>query len=147
MAKKTHHDATEKPALKWFSQKLQSWMVRKNMSRKDFLYHCAKNRNKVEGGRLSKLLNGRGASPTLETAARYAQVFGLTLEEFFCDKESSALEKKFADEFSAFRELLLHGQPDDVKTIRQHIRLVLRDVEERKHAQARAPDVGKERSG
>lgn len=137
---------SDKSALRQFGIKLRNWMDRSGhtaevlatMSRTDF-------DGTITEPRLSRILHHKGSSPTLETATKYAQLFGLTLEEFYAEREATALER--TEEFKEFRNLLAMGDTEAIEDVMKAIRYAMGDAQRRVQAKARDRPELKQQSG
>jgi transcriptional regulator with XRE-family HTH domain len=122
------------------------WMRRRGWTPKVLAQESVlKGDGTITEARLSRILHYKGSSPTLETADKYAQLFGLTLEEFYADREATALER--SNEFIQFRNLLAMADPEAIQDVMKAIRHGLDDSSRRLQAKARDRPEVKQPSG
>jgi transcriptional regulator with XRE-family HTH domain len=134
------------PALQRFAALLEMWMRRRGWTPKVLAQESVlKGDGTITEARLSRILHYKGSSPTLETADKYAQLFGLTLEEFYADREATALER--SNEFIQFRNLLAMADPEAIQDVMKAIRHGLDDSSRRLQAKARDRPEVKQPSG
>lgn len=104
-------------------------MAKRGLSQKDLL---ADSNGTLDGGNLSKVLSKKGSVPTLTIAAKYAAAIGLTLAEFYSEKELSEYEKAFAEPIAAMKDFIDAGATKaDVNELVNYLRFRTGEVRAR----------------
>lgn len=114
----------KKRVLADFGTRLQSWMARRGHTNTSY-----SEKSGVDLSTLGKVLAG-SRNVTLVSAQRYLEGLGLSMDEFYADKEFSALERAFPDEFRLLREVLTNAGPDGVRDVRRAMTHAIKDAEE-----------------
>lgn len=108
-----------------FGKRLQAWLARKRLSQKAFAIDAG-----LDESRVSKICSGQ-ANITINTMMRVASALSISLPEFFAGKEFTILERKFPDDFDAFRNIFLVGDEDALRYVRKSIHYAIKEARER----------------
>lgn len=112
------------------------WLKEKGWSQKDYL---AEN-PAVDSGSLSKILSGTGSVPTLTVAAKYAKGFGLTLAEFYSQRELSEFERHNSAPVAALKRFLTtDASRADVADLVRFIEFKIWEIQRRVTEEAEPP--------
>jgi transcriptional regulator with XRE-family HTH domain len=108
-----------------FGRKLQVWLVRKRISQKAFAIDVG-----MDESRVSKICRGQ-SNITISTMMRVARALHVSISEFYSGREVTVLERKFPEDFEAFRNVFVMGDEDALKYVRKSIHYATKEARER----------------
>lgn len=111
-----------------FGNQIQTWLLRRNISQKALALSI---QPPMDVSQLSKICNGDG-NFELETIYRVIRGLGFrSLAEFYSVKEWTVMERRFEEEFRAFRQVLSEADEEGLNDLRKVLRRIPVEVRER----------------
>lgn len=117
-----------------FAKRFEVWLLRKKHNPVSYAEETG-----IDLSEISKVMKGK-RNPSLIVASKMIAGFGITLSEFYSDRELSELERRFSDEVRLFKDALAVADKEAMSDIRKALARAIRETTDRR---ADRPNVSK----